>query len=1116
MMYQLKPILNFCCLSLLLLYSACDKQRPAVKESITAPENNTLFTLLFSSQTGIDFTNILKEGPNTNILMYEYFYNGGGIAAGDMNGDGLIDLYFTSNMGKNKLYLNKGNMQFQDITDQSGAAGREGPWKTGVTIVDIDGDNKLDLYICYSGTVRDENRVNQLFINEGNDENNIPRFTEQAEKYGLASSAYSNQAYFFDCDRDGDLDALLLNHNPNSLPILNEVSTAELLKKDDPLKGIRLLKQSNGHFDDVTQRSGISGSALTYGLGAGIADINNDEWPDIYISNDYAVPDYLYINNGNGTFTNKLHESLGHTSQFSMGNDIADVNNDGLSEIFTLDMLPEDNHRQKLLLAPDNYGKFDLNVRSGFYYQYMRNMLQLNNGNNTFSEVGQLAGISNTDWSWAALFADYDNNGWKDLFITNGYLRDYTNLDFIKYMDDYVKTKDRLKREDVLELVGKMPASNVVNYIFSNQGGISFVNNTKSWGMDRSSNSNGAAYADLDNDGDLDLIVNNINQPAFIYQNNSAQESGNNYLQIKLQGEGLNTLGIGARVKIWSGGKQQQLEQMNARGYLSSVSPILHFGVSHAGVVDSLVVRWCRGKQQVISNIKTNQMLTLSEKNARVKKSKPLVPSTIFKEASPPIRYQDARIITNDFKRQPLLVNQFSYSGPCLVKGDVNGDGLEDVFIGGGSGQAASLYIQKKNKRFERKAVSAFDADKLCEDAEAVFFDVNNDGSLDLYVATGGYHTYEPNDILLQDRLYLNDGKGNFMRSENALPEMRTSKSCVAISDVNQDGFLDLFVGGRVIPGRYPEVPFSYLLINDGKGHFRNEIATVAPQLEKLGMITDAIWLDLDEDKKNELVVVGEWMPVTIFSHTGNKLQNETKKYFGKEYSGWWNKIDTADFNNDGRPDFVVGNYGLNTQCKASDQQPAEMYFKDFDNNGSVDPFLCFYIQGRSYPYVTRDELLEQIGSLRSRFTNYESYSNIVLTDIFKEHDLSNAGHLKINRLETTYFQSCDNGKFCVSSLPIQAQYSPVHTITTIDYDKDGNKDILLCGNDNKAKLRLGKYDANYGVLLKGDGKGGFRYVEQASSGLKIKGDVRSVIHVNETLIFGINSQPLAAYSLRK
>ena len=1108
--------LGYACTSCI-LFVACSSEKAReqlLADSVSSP---ALFTLLLPSQTGIHFENSLAEALNTNILMYEYFYNGGGVATGDLNGDGLADIYFTANMSSNKLYLNKGKMQFQDITSASGVAGREGPWKTGVTMVDINGDHKLDLYVCYSGMVRDENRVNQLFINEGNDINNIPHFTEKAAEYGLASIAYSNQAYFFDYDRDGDLDALLLNHNPKSLPVLNEVSTAAFLKKDDPQKGVRILKQTKGHFEDVTQKAGISGSALTYGLGAGIADVNNDGWPDFYISNDYTVPDYLYINNHNGTFTDQLQQSVGHNSQFSMGNDVADINNDGQQDIVTLDMLPEDNHRQKLLLAPDNYAKFDLNLRTGFHYQYMRNMLQLNNGNGTFSEIGQLAGISNTDWSWAALLADYDNDGWKDLFVTNGYYRDYTNLDFIKYMDDYVKVKGRLVREDVLDIIGHMPASNVVNYIFSNNNGQRFTNETKAWGMNRASNSNGAAYADLDNDGDLDIVVNNINQQAFLYQNESNKNPDNHYLQLKLQGEGLNTQGIGAKVMISSNGRKQYLEQMNARGYLSAVSSVLQFGLGKEILVDSLTINWISGKQQVLVNVNSNQLITLSESNASKIKDKPdRHPASLYAEVASPINHQSKQLEINDFKRQPLLISQPSYSASCLIKGDVNKDGLEDVYIGGGNGRSAQLFIQQSNARFVIQPVPAFEEDKLSEDAAAVFFDANGDNHLDLYVASGGYHNYAADDPLLQDRLYLNDGKGNFTKDKKALPDMRGSKGCIAVNDINQDGYPDLFVGGKIIPGRYPETPSSFLLINDGKGRFTNQVKSFAPELEKLGMITDAIWIDLDLDKKSELVVVGEWMPVTVFENEGNQLKNQTDNYFDKNYSGWWNKIGTGDFNKDGKPDLIIGNMGLNTQFRVSEEEPAELYFKDFDNNGSVDPFFCFYIQGKSFPYVTRDEMLEQIGSLRKRFTTFESYADVTLEDVFKKEDLQSAGHLRANYMASALFISTANGKLVSSPLPAQVQYSPVTAITVLDYDHDGNPDLLLCGNNSKTKLRLGKLDANYGMLLRGNGQGEFNYINQAGSGFNLKGDVKNVIEVNKTLLFDISQKKIVSYKMRK
>ena len=1112
----MRPLFKLVTYTLFILFIGCRGERTEEIGNSTVNVEEAMFEYVPSSMTGVLFNNYLDEGLNTNILMYEYFYNGGGVVTADFNSDGWIDLYFTANMSDCKLYLNDHNFSFRDVSTKAGVAGRPGPWKTGATVVDINSDGLPDIYLSYSGAMPEEKRKNQLFVNKGNDADGIPQFEDMAEAYGLDSPAFTNQAYFFDFDKNGSLEVLLLNHNPKNLPLLNESGTAELFNQDSPEMGLRYFVKEGEKYVDKTRAFGINGSVLSYGLGLGVGDFNNDGWYDFYVSNDYAVPDYVYINKQGKGFANEISTYLGHNSQFSMGNDVADINNDGMDDIVTLDMLPRDEKRQKLLMAPDNYNKYEENKRSGFHDQLMRNMLQVNTGNGRFSEIGQITGISNTDWSWAPLIADYDNDGFKDLYITNGYLRDYTNLDFINYMENYVASKGRLQREDVLEIINNMPASDIENQLFQNNGSGQFSNVTTSWGIGQPSNSNGAAYADLDNDGDLDLIVNNINKEAFIMKNLVSEKKQNKYLQIQLKGNPPNVMGIGCRVVVHSGGSQQSMLQMPTRAYLSSVSPILHFGLNQ-GNADSIEVFWNSGKYQVVNDVAVNSRIIIEEQGAGSGKNPTsrFASSTFKLTACLDFVHQQEDI--NDYNRQPMLFSSPSYFGPCMASADFNLDGKDDLIIGGGKDQPASLYLSEVGGNFKKILVADFEKDKAFANASIVTGDFNGDGFPDVFIVSGGYGLLATNDPVLSDRLYFGNGKGGFTRSTTFNDDLPSDNRSTLVLDANADGKDDILTFGGYIPGRYPEVAENKLYTNSGNGSFQEKFNTTFPNWEKNTRITDVKWADLDNDGKKELILVGLWTKPKIFVTENGKWVDKTEIFIDtKSLSGLWNTVTIADLNADKIPDLVLGNLGLNSQLHASLEEPLSLYFGDVDKNGSVDPILTYYNGGKAYPFASRDEMMGQLPKLKQKFNSYEKFAEAQFTDVFSKDIIDGLETKSVAELRTVVLLSqSGNKKYQLTQLPIEAQYAPVHLILTSDFNKDGHNDLLLFGNDEKIKLRLGKMDANQGVLLLNDGKGLMKYISQQSSGLNVAGDVRGGLILGNRVLLGVNDKKVLCYEIQ-
>ena len=1058
--------------------------KPKSESSEVNSDQPKRFELLPSSKTGITFFNDMRGDWDFNMINFLNSNNGGGVAIGDINNDGLPDVYFSSVRGSNKLYLNKGGLKFEDITEKAGVAAKTG-FKTGITMADVNGDGFLDIYVCR--TNRDSvNQVgNTLYINNGD-----MTFTDKSKEFGLGDIAFTNHVAFFDYDGDGDLDMYMLNHKIN----FGEANTIRLkLDKNGklvpdtspltPYESNRLYRNDNNHFVDVSKQAGISTSAFS--LSATICDINLDNYPDVYLANDFIEPDHIYVNNKKGGFVDMQKDYLKHMSHSAMGSDVADFNNDGLPDIATLDMVAEDPFRYKQLLNTMELERYNLLLQYGYGNQDSRNMLQLNNGNNTFSEIGRLAGISNTDWSWGVTFTDFDNDGWKDVYITNGYPHDVSDNDYRFYIRDSVELHGGINSKrfpDVNEFFKIIPSHKLPNYMYRNKGDLTFENTTKTWGLNTPSFSNGYAVGDLDGDGDLDVIVNNFEDQAFVYENKTVQQGDMNYLQIKLTGPPKNTVGLGTKVWIYCNGQMQYQELYTNRGFLSSSEPLIHFGLGKSKKIDRVELRWPDGKTTILTNVKANQRLKLNYADAGNDKLTGLpVYNPMFTDVSKnsgiDFMYSDSLFV--DFNTERLIPHKFSNQGPYITKGDVNNDGKEDVYIGGALNQAGVLYMQTDNGKFKLVKEVDFEKDKGYEDSDAVFFDADGDKDLDLLVTSGSNELPLGSEVY-QIRLYINDGKGNFSRAVKSIPDIRISAGCVVAFDIDGDGDQDLIIGGKVTPGAYPTAPDSYVLINN-KGIFTDGTKQLMPDFKKIGMVYSIAVGDLDGDKQDEIVVAGEWLPITVFKKNGNSYINATKDFGLEGTNGWWNTVVLFDADKDGDLDIVGGNLGLNTRLKASPEKPLALFSKDIDGNGSLDPILAFSSNNNYVPYVQRDQLAKQVRSVKMKYPRYRAYSSATVKDIIG--DLSSAQKYEAFCMSSSYFEN-RKGKFIRSSLPVYAQISPVKCILVNDFNKDGIPDLLLAGNDSGSDTETSVYDACTGLILQGDGKGHFKPITSKESGI--------------------------------
>ncbi len=1058
------------------------------------------FRFVPSSSSGITFRNVLTESVDFNIFNYMYFYNGGGVAVGDLNGDDLPDIYFTSNQEANKLYLNQGNLKFKDITETAGVAGFKG-WTTGVTMADVNNDGRLDIYVGYLGDYLIFKGKNQLFINEGNDENGVPKFVDRAMEFGLDLIGFATQAAFFDYDRDGDLDMFMLNHSLHENGTFG--TSARLRFESHPLAGDKLLRNDNGQFIEITKSSGILDNVIGYGLGVVVSDVNLDGWPDIYVGNDFHENDYLYINQKNGSFKEVLESQMKHTSRYTMGVDFADFNNDGYPDLLSADMLPEDPYILKASAAEDAYDIFDFKLNYGYNYQYARNSLQLNNQDGTFSEIALFSGVSATDWSWSTLFADFDLDGQKDIFISNGILRRSNDMDYINYVSvDSIQMGLKYDlNEKHLKIIERMPKIKLQNYLYRNNGDSTFTNKALEWGLDKISYSNGSAYGDLDNDGDLDLVTNNVEDEAFLIENlfiNQQQPPSKHFLKIKLKGNSGNQFGIGTKVFVYTKAGMQMQECQPVRGYQSSVDFRMIFGLDQTDVIDSLWVIWPDDTFQSLYNVKSNQQLQLSQQDAKKKfdyknfhNGGALLEETT---ASLGIDFKHKENKFVEFTREALLPHMLSAEGPAAAVADVNGDKLEDVFIGGAKWQISGLYFQTAKGNFRRSYQEIFRTDSTQENVDAVFFDADGDNDNDLLVVTGG-NEFTGTSPYMKPKLYRNDGKGNFIASAG-LPDIYITGSSVSIADYDGDNDIDVFIGARTLPFKYGIEPDNYLLRNDGKGNFTDITDDVASSLRKFGFIKNSNWADIDNDGDEDLLIAAEWKPITILLNNNGKL--EPLKDSGLEFSnGWWNNLDVGDFDADGDLDIIAGNLGLNAALKTSRDKPVKMYVSDFDHNGTTEQVLTHFTKGKEYPYCTRDEMVKQMPGLKKKYLSFAKYASATIGDIFGEPVLEKAVLFEAYMFESVYIENKGGGKFDIKPLPSAAQFSSISASAIDDFNGDGNLDVFLAGNFYPLNIQMGRLDASYGSLLLGNGKGKFHAIPNKDSGVRLAGEIRRLKKIN-------------------